>query len=518
MNIDRFLTNHDLALNPFAAEEARHDPVFERLINTAAGHPDFEKILGRIDQPSTSVVFGEKGSGKTAMRLMIARRVADHNDEADKRTLVVAYDDLNPVLDRLTQRRRQDLGFNKASKTDPEKLLSVVRLEDHQDAIIAASVTTLVDALLDSEDADKQNGINLTGSADEAMKKLPRQRRIDLAALTALYDQPRSGAVANRWAKLRPKLKLTWLPAWPLQRIGAIAISLVAAVLFLIALLSEERRTLMQILGGATGAAAVFMWGVCIWRHMSLWNLTRKIRRETPAVERSAVDLRVMLGQIPRKDLVTQTWPLAGEHDTRFQLTNKLLSVLELFGYHSIMVLVDRVDEPTLIQGKADRMKPVVWPMLDNKFLQQERVGLKLLMPIELRHLLHRESPEFFQGARLDKQNLIDRLTWSGATLYDLCSGRLRVCLKDTTADESKEPTLTDLFTPDVTRSMLVDALDQMHQPRDAFKFLYCVLQEHCNTVSDDDASYRIPRLTLETVRRQQSQRVQDLSKGLSPA
>ena len=65
---------------------------------------------------------------------------------------------------------------------------------------------------------------------------------------------------------------------------------------------------------------------------------------------------------------------------------------------------------------------------------------------------------------------------------------------------------------------MLVDALDQMHQPRDVFKFLYALIQEHCRGVSQDEADYHIPRSTLETVRRLQSQRVQDLQRGLAPA
>jgi len=157
----------------------------------------------------------------------------------------------------------------------------------------------------------------------------------------------------------------------------------------------------------------------------------------------------------------------------------------------------------------------VVWPMLDNKFLKQDRIGLKLLLPIELRHLLRKESAQFFQEARLDKQNLIDRLEWSGTTLYDLCNARLRTCRATA---ETSELTLRALFTEDVSREMIVDALDQMHQPRDAFKFLYQVIQEHCQITGDDQADYRIPRLTLDTVRRTQSQRVQDLHRGLGPA
>ena len=77
---------------------------------------------------------------------------------------------------------------------------------------------------------------------------------------------------------------------------------------------------------------------------------------------------------------------------------------------------------------------------------------------------------------------------------------------------------LDDLFDEDVSHQDLIDALEQMHQPRDAFKFVYQIISEHCSNVPQDHAIWRIPRLTLDNVRRQQSQRVQDLSRWLAPA
>lgn len=272
---------------------------------------------------------------------------------------------------------------------------------------------------------------------------------------------------------------------------------------------------------GVAVAAAVLAWGYVAYAQASLWLLCRRIRREMPAIERSTADLRKMLDDLSSRELARQPFPvpthekdLKTPSDARYQLTRRLVDLLHPFGYVAVLVLVDRVDEPTLISGDPERMRSVVWPMFDNKFLQQEGIGIKLLLPIELRHLLHRESAEFFREARLDKQNMIDRLTWSGATLYDLCSARLRAV-----RPEDADPiSLTDLFEESVTREMLVDALDQMHQPRDAFKFLYQVIQEHCRLVPEDAADYKVARLTLENVRRMQSQRVQELYRGLTPA
>ncbi|MEL7473108.1 MAG: hypothetical protein AAGK04_07310, partial [Planctomycetota bacterium] len=170
--------------------------------------------------------------------------------------------------------------------------------------------------------------------------------------------------------------------------------------------------------------------------------------------------------------------------------------------------------EPTLISGAPDRMRAVVWPILNNKFLQLEDFGLKLLLPIELRHALFKESTAFFQEARLDKQNLVERLSWTGAMLYDVCDARLQACRQS-----GVEPiSLLDLFAEDVTRQDLVDALDHMHQPRDAFKFLYQCLTEHCSNVTADQESFRVPRLVLEQVRKRESERLQQLYRGIRPA
>jgi len=140
-------------------------------------------------------------------------------------------------------------------------------------------------------------------------------------------------------------------------------------------------------------------------------------------------------------------------------------------------------------------------------------VGFKLLIPLELGQLLRRESAEFFQKARLDKQNLIE-MSWSGSTLYDICSKRMKACI----GDDAKLEKLTDIFDDSVQSKDLIDALDQMHQPRDAFKFLYSVIQEHCTNTTDEEPEFQIPRLVLEQIRKQQSQRVQEFTRGFSPA
>lgn len=223
--------------------------------------------------------------------------------------------------------------------------------------------------------------------------------------------------------------------------------------------------------------------------------------------------LREALWDLPEDQGTLYLIPDREDQDKRYEATQRLLRVLEPLGYTSVVVLVDRVDEPVLINSDAQRMRKLVWPMLNNKFLQQERVGIKMLLPIELGQLLETESSEFQRQARLDKQNLVNPLRWTGATLYDLCTSRFRNCQR---GEGTQIEELKDLFEDDVEHRDLVDALDQMHQPRDAFKFLYSVILRHCQNTPGDAEKYKIPKLTLDYARQEQSQRVMNLYRGVN--
>jgi hypothetical protein len=509
MNADTFFQHHGIDANPFAAEEARLDPIFDRLPGGATDHPDFAKIMGRIDQPATAVVFGEKGSGKTAIRLMLGKKINEHNAKPDNQpVLVVAYDDLNPVLDKLLSAKRQ--------KADA--MLKDFRLEDHQDAILARAMTKLVSAALGENDHTPEPSPKVDMSR-KAIKALPKQTRVDLAMLAALYDEPASGSALPRFEKLKKKLRIGWhLPQWWVLTKAIVYTAGAGALYVMRWIMDDDPAWLMPALVVAA-VAALGLWGYYFFKLIKLWSLSRRATREMPAVNRSSDELRKMFEQFRSSQLAGQpipTPPRGGTElgDTRYQLTRRFVTALSEMGFAGMVVFIDRLDEPTLVHGDAEKMKAIAWPMFDNKFLKQERVGMKLLLPLELRYELGRESATFFQEARLDKQNLIDELSWSGATLYDLCNKRLAACH----TGNGDAPTLRSIFAEDVTREMLIDGLDQMHQPRDAFKFLYAALQEHCRLVADDEKNYKIARLTLETVRRDQAKRVQELYRGRGPA
>jgi len=510
MNVSRFFEHWSVAENPFRAEEARHDAVFQRLPEGTAMHPDFEKILGEFDAPSASIVFGEKGAGKTAIRMQLANRIAKHNELArgvESRVLLVAYDDLNPILDRFVSAAD---GWD-----DPLGALKRFRLVDHMDGVLHTAVAEIVDTAL----GDRRAGgaLDLGDRPARTLRSLPMRARRDLLLLQAVYDRPDSAH--ERTAQLKKKLRVrrdTPTMAWATASwIGWLIPALLLAGFF------WKRKELGEWEAGAALIAfytALGLWAAVLlkrfaWDGYFFGKFSKKLARQLRTLNRMPASFGASLRLLHSADRDASAMPLTSADDQRYAMFVRLQKILEDLGYRGVVVIVDRVDEPTVISGDTDRMKAVIWPMLNNKFLQMTGFGFKLLLPVELRHALFRETTKFFQEARLDKQNLVERLTWTGSMLFDLCNARLLACRRG----EADGMSLVDLFEEDVTRQDLVDALDQMHQPRDAFKLVYQCIQEHCSNVTDEQESWRIPRLVLETVRKQQADRVQQLYRGIRP-
>lgn len=506
MNVASFLEHWSINENPFRAEEARHDPVFARLGSGPMTHPDFEKIVGDLSRPSTSIVFGEKGSGKTAIRIQLAGRIAQHNTQhPNHQVLLIAYDDLNPMLDRYCERM---LAERRAEDMKVQKALGKLRLVDHMDAILHAAVPVLVSIVIGENRAHRDTWRRL--------RRAPRAVKRDLQVLQALYGQVEHAerrAAALRWRSGAP---INWnrvLWGAPASLGWIVPLALGVATF----LVPPDDVAPLILLTAFWVTLVVWALAALKWFALDRWllgRLARRIEREMRAVPRSMPTLVRLLKRLPPEDRMPESLPVTNSDDVRYAMFDRLKRASEALGFSGVLVVLDRIDEPTMISGDPDRMRAVIWPLMNNKFLQQEGIGFKLLLPIELRHELFRESNAFFQEARLDKQNMVERLMWTGATLYDLCNARLNAC-----RDANSEPiVLRDLFDDDVSRQDVVDALDQMHQPRDAFKLLYQCIQEHCSNVTQEQEQWMIPKLILETVRKQQSDRVQMFYRGMRPA
>lgn len=528
MTLADLLNHWSIRENPFMAEEARGDAVFARMSGdgpeaevarvgpgssipaVGAYHSDFEKIVGDLHRPGAAIVFGEKGSGKTAIRFQIAGRIAAHNNaDPGARVLLVPYDEHNGFLDRLHAR---------AGSKSPLESIQKIRLVDHIDAMLHTIVPRLVDVILWPRDTG--TAIDLGPEPARVARRMEPSARRDLLLLQAVYDRPVEADLRTRALRRRLGLRT---PAW--RWIGA-AIAMLGPVA-LVAIAWSFRRFAPDSLQGQAAVwafyALVLLYVLAVakrfvWDTLADRRLGHRLRRQLRVIGRSDASYARSVGQLDEVVRDATSMPLTDSDDPRYTMLQRLRRVLRPFGYHGVVVVIDRVDEPTLISGDADRMRAFVWPMLNNKFLQQEGMGVKMLLPIELRHALFKESSAFFQEARLDKQGLVERLTWTGPMLYDLCEARLRACHIPSVTTGQPSIALLDLFAEDVARQDLVSALDQMHQPRDACKFLYRCLNEHCANTTKDQNQWKIPRAVLESVRRQEAERVQQLYRGIRPA
>jgi len=545
MNLTQLLDHWQITENPFRGEEARQDPVFLRLEAASQGgvngnaraaeldsqyapapgvtaHSEFEKICGDIARPSSSIVFGEKGSGKTAIRLQLADRVAAFNKASPgARCLWIGYDDLNPVLGRFVDRGG---GARVDKKTTVSDVLAKLRLVDHIDAVLTLVVPAIVDALLKERPAPSGSPppapVELEGEPRKLVKKMERSVRQDLLVLQSVYDRPEQASGAeDRTRRLRRLLRQLQPPSFFVWTVLALTgWALPAGVAYYAystgQLQLNPSNNMLWFFAGALAIYLLVLFKRSIFDRLRYIALGHRVRKQVRVSLRSDASHGRSLRQLPIALVDAAVLPMSGADDVRYAMLERLRRVLARLGYAGVFLVIDRIDEPTLVAGDPERMKSVVWPLLDNKFLQQPGLGVKMLLPMELRHALFRESSQFFEKARLDKQSMIERLGWTGSMLYDLCTARLRACRRP-----GAEPiALIDLFDQDVTRTELIDALDQMHQPRDAFKLLYQCLTEHCASVTGDQPQWRVPRLILEQVKKAQVERVRQLNKGVRPA
>jgi hypothetical protein len=476
MRLQQFLEHHGIARNPFANEDAQTDPVFKEHCLTKTYHPSWDKIYGNPGEPSTSVVFGEKGAGKTALRLQIRQHLEAHNQaHLESRVWVIEYDDFNRFLDRF----RDTLG-RRGRRTD--RMLNEWKLWDHMDAILALGVTQLVDRIL----AIPPKG---TKAADDRIdvSKLDRLQGRDLLLLAACYDQSLAESPKSRWQRLRRKLRYyrlsPYLPAMLGFLVTLIALGVVA---------TQDKWTWLE--HPWIYLVVVAGWLPWLWRFLSRWNLARGVARQVRVGEHQINSLRKLLMRFPSEAIAGQPLPNKERTDDRYELLIKFQGILKALGYPGVIVLVDRVDEPHLINGSATQMRALLWPMLDNKFLKHPGIGFKLLLPIELSHFIDREDHDFYQRARLDKQNMVPSLEWTGEALYDVTNDRIRAC-----SVNGKQPTMRSLFEPSISDRRLVEALRSLRVPRHVFKFLDRLFVAHAGAHTDENPAWEISSASFES-------------------
>jgi hypothetical protein len=483
MNVQDFLRHHQLEHNPFVEEDAQTDSVFKQHCIESTFHPAWDKVYGNPGDPSTSIVFGPKGSGKTAMRLQLDNRLRLYNrEQTDQRVFVIHYDDFNSFLGNLQARVG---GWN---RNRPEKVLQQFRVQDHMDALLVQGVTGLIDQVL-------QTTHSATGPEfavrQDAVDRLDKNQRRDLLLLATCYDQSALGITSDRWEQLRARLHIAKWPAaidWLLAWGGTLVSAGVMFALWWRQTLSLRTAFWLFVLFALLFSAR-YLWRAirCVGR---AWSMSRhcRVRRQSIAEQ-----TRLLLRQ-PWPVWASEPMPTDRVSASRYELLEKFQHILRTLGFTGVLVLVDRIDEPQLVNGHAERMRLLVWPLLDNKLLKHPGVGFKLLLPQELQYFIDRESREFHERARLDKQNVISGFDWTGEALYDLVTARMRACAKP-----GAQPEPTALFEPSINSARLVSAMRDLRVPRNLFRFLYRVVSEHCKQYTSAEPEYQIAASTFES-------------------
>ncbi len=478
MKIADFLAHHGINRNPFAEEDAQSDKVFQSGCIDTTRHPAWDKIYGDPSLPSTSVVFGQKGSGKTALRIQMTRCLEDYNKQhPTEKIFLIQYNDFNPFLDSMQDR------FSRGWKK-PETFLKNWKVWDHIDALLSLATTDLVNQILQQRDSAG----NLPPEPD--LRQLSESQRRDILLLDALYDQSISGGAYSRWTQLRRKLGFFNLAAW---KWAVLAIGWFVVFLGL----SYVTYVYQWHQGGMFARIEFWLFLLlgCIplgYKFLSAWWLSKKLWKNLRIRRFETEPMQKILRSFTPSQLTNQPLPTQNRSDDRYALLDKLIGILQSLGYKGIVVLVDRVDEPHLINGAAPLMRDLIWPILDNKLLKYPQIGFKLLLPAELYSYVLKENTEFKERSRLDKQNTIPALDWTGESLYDMINARLAAC-SDTGYTEQSPETLDMFFDNPQEREHIISSLERLGTPRKAFRFLYDLIVEHANNHTDQNPEWKIP-------------------------
>jgi hypothetical protein len=508
MKIQQFLEHYGVHINPFSQEDAQSDHIFQQHCAETIHHSAWDKILGDCRNPSTSIVFGEKGAGKTAIRLQLIRALREHNRKfPTERAFVISYDDLNPFLDafrdRLSGRRRT-----------PDQALKQWRLWDHMDALLTLSTRRLCNVIADKHAADPDFTL-------AQLRELPRQRKRDLLILAAFYDQSSDQSHLRRWSGVRKQIGYSnAIGHWRL--LLGVVITLIVVGFALRNIGSDTVASLANLKSWWCIGLVLAGWIPFARRYVSLWWKARQVARQVRILDHSTSSLQQILLRFPSAEIDDQPMPSRDRSDDRYELLAKLQRILKPLGFESIIVLVDRVDEPHLINGSAERMRDFLWSMFDNKFLKHPGIGFKMLLPRDVVYFLSREEKEFYERSRLDKQNLIKSLEWTGESLFDMASNRIRACMVEhngavspPSGSSSSQMTIGDFFASDVSREDLIQKFAKLRVPRHLFRFLYRLLTEHCQRTTEDQPSFKINRMTLELVSDAYARELEALDRGL---
>lgn len=486
--------------DPFVQEDADKDPVLRR-VPLEAVHSSFDRLYGSVEAPGPGVVFGEKGSGKSSLRLAMKRRLDEES------AFAVEYIEFDSFL---SEARKSDRLPPDGPKT-AGRVVERFGLSDHVDAMLSLGITKLVEEVL----AGKRPGA----------RGLAPKQKATLLALASLYHHSdgRSGEEVDRG--LRRTLRFRSLR--PLLRgAGRILGTLLGAGLLAVPVEVTGAAELLGIesAGGAWtwagGGLLAAVWGQALVARLVTSRRAAVATRAVRVVPPDPDPLAGLLARMPasiRRDLGL---PSDASPDARLVLLERFITLLRELGSESFYVLMDRIDEATILSGRAELMRPFIEPLLEHRLLQFEGLALKLFLPIELSRLYLQASADELKSMRLDKANSIPELRWSGHELAEVATQRLRAVRAAGTPLEQPGARLADFFDGEVGEQDIRETLGELGTPRLAFGFLGALFADHARELDDDlagdSAGWLIPRRRFDVVRASWLDRARGLRRALN--
>jgi len=467
--------------DPFNSEDADKDSILSAL-DSSVVHWSFDRMYGNPRMAAPAIVFGEKGSGKSGLRLMIRRRLQAWNEKnPTEKVFLTEYIDFNPYLSRF----RRVIGARADDRQAAQDVVKRWKIADHLDCILSLGVTKFIDEIL---------------AGDTPPQNLTRKQKMYLLLLTSLYynsDRKSTGETINKL--LRFIRYHSFLPALRLS--ATISLSLISILVILFPFLSSVAigpNRLWYTLGclGLLGT-----WGWWLYNYLSIHTQSSWASRAVKIIPRNPANLALLLSKVSARERKEFILPRGSEEASRYHLLDRFMDLLETEGYRGLYVLMDRVDEPSLLSVSEELMRQFVERLLDIKLLQYPRLGLKLFLPIEMDTIHRNAAPEQLKHMRLDKSNLIEQLKWSGQELYEIASQRLRVCQNP----EADPIQLSDLFQEGFDFAYLRDTLTTLGTPRYAFGFLSTLITDYVkelpNDLPESDPRWKISRSQFEVAR-----------------
>ncbi len=480
-----------LSSDPFACEDADKDIILSE-IDLGAVHSGFDRIFGDPRAPSPGIVFGEKGSGKSGLRRMMMRRLETHNtDHPAERVFVVEYIDFNGYIDEVSK----SVKSSNAEGTTAAGVIGQWEIADHLDGILSIGVTQLVNELLD-------------GGNMEAAAKLSRKQALDAQLLAGLYYRSPTRTVGEAVHLLRSRIRNA--PTTFVATFKKVLVTLVGAAIVALPFLAPQYDTLAEydflrdeqsVIFGIGFTIAFLPWTLGWVSGLFAKSRAKKAARSVRVLPDDAAPLAELLATLSSKERAEHVVPTDTSETSRYELLQRFLGLLDGLGYKGLYVLMDRVDEPTLLSDNDQWMREFVARILDIKLLQHPNLALKMFLPIEMEPLWRNASPEQLKRMRLDKSNLIAELKWTGRELYEIANQRFGACLQDT----AKAQTLSDLLADDLPVDYVLDTLNSLGTPRYAFGFLSEVFLQYVkdlpNDLDDSSNAWALPRGAFDVVR-----------------